>query len=347
MSAVLRRCTPFVTVVCTLAALAACTDSAAPPTATPSVIRDLTVPVATGVTVQVLPGLNGASPRSIDEFDEVVGSTSAGVPFYWSASRGVVLLAHPGYATAVAVSINDHGAMSGTAGGTTPVVWEPLPGGQFQPFEKPASQNCTAAGLNFDGDFVGTCTGGGVSYGTVFNWHGAPTETAGYQYNAISDDGWIAGAENNGTAATAAIVIDPSGTLTVLKGHDGATHMYSAVNAVALHGYLAGYSTEEGCTQAIVWGLFTANHDTWPSNLLGACGEATGITPEGYVVGFSFSGWAFVWDENPGPGLQALPGLGTSGETSKAVAISLNDALGTITSNGVTYTVIWHLPSRS
>lgn len=345
LSAVLRRSTPSVAVLCTVAALTACSDAAAP-RAAPSGIRDYTIPVASA-TVQVLPGLDGAQPRSIDEFDEVVGSTAAGVPFYWSASRGVVLLAHPGFSTAVAVSINDRGAMSGTAGGTTPVVWEPLPGGQFRTFEKPASQNCTASTLNFDGEFVGTCTGNGASFGTVYNWHGLPTQTAGYQYNSISDDGWIGGAQNNGTAATAAIVIDPNGNLTVLKGHDGATHMYSAVNFVAYHGYLAGYSTEGGCTQAIAWGLFTANHNTWPSNLLGVCGEATGITPTGYVVGYSFSGWAFVWDENPGPGLQVLPGLGTAGETSKAVAISLSDVLGTITSNGVTHTVIWHLPSRS
>lgn len=348
MFVVLRRCTSSVAIAGTLAALAACSDSTTTATspAAPSVIRDYTIPVATA-TVQVLSGLDGATPRSIDEFDEVVGSTSAGVPFYWSSSRGVVLLAHPGFATAQAVSINDRGAMSGTAGGSTPVVWEPLPGGQFRTFETPPSQSCSASNLNFDGNFVGTCTGSGSSFGTAYNWHGLPAQTAGYQYNWISDDGWIGGAQNNGTAATAPIVIDPSGNLTVLKGHDGAIHKYSAVNFVAYHGYLAGYSTEGTCTQAIAWGLFTANHDTWPANLMGVCGEATGITPTGYVVGYSFSGWAFVWSENPGPGLQVLPGLGTSGETSKAVAISLSDVLGTITSNGVTHTVIWHLPSRS
>lgn len=343
LSAVPRRCTPFVAV----AVLAACADSVNTPTASPdpSTIRASTVPVV-NATVRVLPGLDGAHPRSIDEFDEVVGSTAAHVPFYWSPSRGLILLAHPGFPTAEVASINDHGAMAGTAG-STPVAWMPLPGGQFRVFEKPANQNCAIMGFNFDAQMVGTCTGGGVSFGTLFAWHGLPTETSGYQYNAISDDGWIGGAQNNGIAATAPIVISPSGQLTVLRGSDGGIHKYSAVNAVAVHGYLAGYSTEGSCTQGITWGLFTTNHNTWPAHLIGACGEANGITPDGYVVGTSGDGHAWLWYENPGPGLQRLPGLGAAGETSTAVAISLHHALGTITSNGVTHTIIWNLPNRS
>jgi hypothetical protein len=297
-------------------------------------------------TVRVLPGLDGAHPRSINEFDEVVGSTAAGVPFYWSPSRGVILLSHPGFATAEVASINDHGTMAGTAG-ATPVVWLPLPGAEFRVLEKAAGQFCSVSGLTFDGEIVGTCAAGAASLGTVFAWHGLPTQSAGYQYNAISDDGWIGGAQNNGIAATAPIVIDPTGKITVLRGRDGGVHMYSAVNAVAVHGYSAGYSTESGCTQAIAWGLFTSNRSTWPAHLMGTCGEANGITPDGYIVGTSGGGWAWLWYENPGPGLQRLPGLGATGETSTAVAISLHHALGTITSNGVTHTIIWNLPNRS
>ena len=338
-----RRCAPWVAIMC----LAACSDSVTPPTASPdpSMTRSAALPVVSA-TVHVLPGLDGAHPRSINEFEEVVGSTSAGVPFYYSAGRGVILLAHPGFPTAEVASINDRGVMAGTAG-STPVVWAALPGGQFRVFEKPASQNCIVMGLTFDGEVIGTCVGGGASFGTVFAWDGLPHETSGYQYNAISDDGWLGGAQNNGVAATAPIIISPTGQLTVLRGRDGGVHMYSAVNAVSVHGRLAGYSTEGGCTQAITWGLFTANHDTWPAHLVGTCGEATGITPDGYVVGTSGGQWAFLWYENPGPGLQRLPGLGAAGETSTAVAISLHEALGTITSNGVTHTVIWDLPNRS
>jgi hypothetical protein len=296
----------------------------------------------------VLPGLDGAHPRGINEFEEVVGSTAAGLPFYYSASRGLIMLDHTGFATGQAVTINDKGAMSGTVGGNTPAVWMPLPGAELRVFQQPAGQSCYGAGLNFDGNFVGACVAStGTVYGAVFNWHGLPTETAGYQYNAISDDGYIVGAQNSNGVITAPIVITPSGQLTVLQGVDGAIHEWSSVNAVATGGYLAGYSTEDGCTQAVVWGLFTSGHVTWPGRYLDVCGEANGITSDGYVVGTSFSGWAFLWYEEPGPGLQLLPGLGQAGETSTAVAISLHEALGTITSAGVTHTVIWDLPSRS
>jgi hypothetical protein len=309
--------------------------------------RAAALPVV-NATVRVLPGLDGAHPRSLNEFDEVVGSTAAGVPFYWSPSRGLILLAHTGFTTAQAVSINDRGAMSGTAGGNTPVVWMPLPDGQLRAFQKPASQSCTGSGLTFDGEFIGTCVATNrAAFGTVYAWHGLPTETSGYEYNAISDDGWIGGAQDANGVLTAAIVISPKGQLTVLHGADGAIHNWSAVNAVATGGYLAGFSTEQSCTQGIVWGLFTSGHATWPARLLDVCGEANGITSDGYVVGTSFSGWAFLWYENPGPGLQRLPGLGQAGETSTAVAISLHHALGTITSSGVTHTVIWNLPNRS
>jgi len=347
LSAVLRRCAPALTI----AVLAACSDSTTTPSASPSgpagpsTLRPESVPVV-NATVRVLAGLDGFHPRSINEFDEVVGSTNTGTPFYWSPGRGLILLSHTGYATAEVASINDRGAMAGTAGGNTPVVWYPLPDGTFRVIQKPAGQNCTVTGFTFDAEIIGTCTAGGVSFGSVFNWHGLPTETSGYQYNAISDDGWIGGATNSGGAATGAIVISPTGQLTALRGHDGAIHKYSAVNAVSVKGRLAGYSTEGSCTQAITWGLFTSTPNTWPTNLMGVCGEANGITPDGYVVGTTGDGVAFLWYEQPGPGLQKLPGLGAAGEHSTAVAISLHHALGTITSNGVTHTIIWNLPDR-
>lgn len=347
LSAFVRRSMAPITVACTIAALAACSDSVAPPDsrATPTVLR-ASVAVAPAV-VHVLPGLDGAHPRSINEFEEVVGSTASGQPFYYSASRGVILLAHSGFATGEVESINDKGTMAGTAGGNTAAVWMPLPAGTFKPLQKPASQTCAANGVTFDGEIIGTCAGGGASFGTEFSWDGLPTEAAGYQYNAISDDRYIGGAGNNGSRTTGPIVIAPSGQVTALLGGDGQTHIYSAVNAVAVHGYLAGYSTEGQCTQAITWGLFTSSRPPWPARLLGICGQAHGITPDGYVVGTSGTNWAFLWYINPGPGLEALPGLGGSNETSTAVAISLHEALGTITSSGVTHTVIWDLPNRS
>src|SRR5215469_7790266 len=177
LSAVVRRCA-----FCLLIALvAACSDSASPTASRsdPSVLHAAVVPVV-NATVRVLPGLDGFHPRSLNEFDEVVGSTANSQPFYWSPSRGLILLPHTGFQWAEAESINDHGTMAGTATSSTPVVWMPLPADSLRVFAKPPSQTCRVSGLNFDGEIIGTCLGGGASFGTVFAWHGLPTETSGY-----------------------------------------------------------------------------------------------------------------------------------------------------------------------
>jgi hypothetical protein len=342
MSSGFVRLAQCLTATCTAAAVIGCSDSVAPPSATrdASTLRAAALPVA-NATVQVLPGLDGAHPRSINEFEEVVGSTAAGLPFYWSPSKGLILMQHGSYANAEPASINDRGVMAGTANFSVPATWQP--GGSFRALQKPANQNCTVHALTFDGLIVGTCLAGTTSYGTKFPWQGMPTETSGYRYNSISDDQWLGGAQVSGGNPTAPIIISPSGQVTVLHGHDGAVHP-GEVTFVATRGWSAGYSNEGGCAQAVAW-FFTGDHVTWPEYRLGTCGFATGVTTDWYVVGISSGNWAFLW--YPGPGLQRLPGLGGSGETSAAMAISLHHALGTITSNGVTHTVIWNLPNRS
>ena len=190
VSAVPRRSASLtVFTACTIAIITACSDSAAPPMASsdPSTIRAsaAALPVVNAV-VRVLPGLDGAHPRGIDEFDEVVGSTAANVPFYWSPSLGLVLLPHPGFATGQAVTINDHGAMSGTLGGSTAIVWMPLHTGQFRVFPSSASQSCSASVLTWGGQLIGTCVATNRTvYGTTYNWHGAPTQSSGYEYNDL------------------------------------------------------------------------------------------------------------------------------------------------------------------
>ena len=135
-----------------------------------------------------------------------------------------------------------------------------------------------------------------------------------------------------------------------LKGHDGLAHNNSAVNAVTSHGWAAGYSSEGGCQQAVAWLAHTGQ--SYPEFRMGVCGQANGLTHDWYVVGTASdsaldasSDWAFVWF--PGPGTQRLPGLGGTGETSTAVAVSaIHHVLGTITSGGTTHVVIWNVGSQ-
>ena len=149
----------------------------------------------------------------------------------------------------------------------------------------------------------------------------------------------------------APFIISPTQQITTLKGHDGLVHDKSAVNAVTHHGWAAGYSSEGGCQQAVAWLAHTGQ--TYPEFRMGVCGQSTGITDDWYIVGTASdsaldasSNWAFVWF--PGPGTQRLPGLGATGETSTAIAVSAtHHVLGTITSGGTTHVVIWDVGPRT
>lgn len=349
--------TSFVLMAGAVAFLVACSDAVTPPTAASpldasTVSEAASLPIA-NATVQVLSGLNGAIPWAINEFEEVVGATAAGQPFHWSPSNGLTVLPTNGHSPGHVAAINDYGVMAGAVtdprtGVSRVATW--LPSDQMELIGSipdsssahPAS--CGATGQTFDGKIVGSCEENSSQTAEVFPWHGAYVGTANAIYNTISDDDWIGGASTSGTTLTAPFLINPNGQTIILRGHDAAVHTGSAVTAVAIHGWAAGYSNEGGCQQAVAW-FHNSAQTSFPEYRLGVCGASYGVTDNWYVVGTSSTNWAFVWF--PGVGLQRLPGLGGTGETSSAFAISLYHAVGTITSGGVTQVVIWTIAPRS
>ncbi|HZS62583.1 MAG TPA: hypothetical protein VFA43_25205 [Gemmatimonadaceae bacterium] len=362
-----------ITTVTLLTMLAACSDSTSPSMTRAARMSEAVAsafPLA-HATVHVLAGLDGMTPTAINDSDEVVGYTGGPVansanfrPFRWTAAKGVTMLQLGNNAWAQANAVNDHGVIAGTGSveylaANRAVAW--LPDGSVRDLPlwpdsldtEVAPNGCAISGMNIYGAIVGTCIAhGAFQIATQFFWHSPATGAGNAEYTSISDDGWIGGAEDEEYQIGTPFIISPSKQGITLKGHDGLAHNGSAVNAITHHGWAAGYSGESGCRQAVAW-LDHAGQ-TYPEFRMGVCGQSTGITDDWYVTGTASDSaldastdWAFVWF--PGPGTQRLPGLGGTGETSTAVAISntTHHVLGTITSGGARHVVIWDVGPRS
>jgi hypothetical protein len=338
-------------------AAVACSDAASPDR---TALRQTLVDASSvaNATVTVLAGLDGLTPTAINDSDEVVGNTGASTAFFWTAAGGMHALATGGQPLTNAFAVNDYGVIAGEIGNADSVrgaVW--LPDGSVRTLQSPADSigleptfSCFASGINVYGVIVGGCVAMGLyDFPTIFNWHGSANDqspNAGGVYSAVSNDGWLAGASKaDNFNEPGAFIVSPAGELIRLRSYNGAISPTSSVSAIAVHGWAAGSDGNGGCQQAVAW--LYAPHQSWPEFRLGTCGAATGITDDWYVVGTgadaaldATSQWAFVW--SPGPGLRRLPGLGTSGEYSKAIAINArHHVLGQIVAGGVTHTVIW------
>jgi hypothetical protein len=87
------------------------------------------------------------------------------------------------------------------------------------------------------------------------------------------------------------ILISPAGQVIPLFDHNDQVDPLSDVHAVTLHGWAAGSSQEDTCTQTVAW---LANPgQTYPEFRLGVCGEAYGITDDWYVIGIGTSDGSF------------------------------------------------------
>jgi hypothetical protein len=337
-------------------ALYGCRDAPSPPSAL--AIHDQRA--AANASVTVLTGLDGVTPTAINDSDEVVGNTSDNAAFSWTASAGMKMLSTAGATLTNAFDVNDNGIIVGAIGNVDSVraaVW--LPSGSVRALQSPADStllepqfSCVAYGVNLYGAIAGSCEALSLYYfPTTFNWHGPANDqspNAGGQYSGVSDDGWLAGASRSDNFnQPGAFIVSPTGDLIRLRTHGGGISPISSVAAITRHGWAAGTDSAAGCVQAVAW--LSAPQQQYPEFRMGTCGAATGLTNDWYVVGTGTdaaqtptSQWAFVW--YPGAGLERLPGLGTTGEYSTAIAInSQHHILGQITSNGVTHTVIWKM----
>jgi hypothetical protein len=336
--------------------LAACSDSATPPTAAASriaktVASDFPVAQATIRVLSALSATGGFAASSINDSDEVVGNSSLG-PFKWTPAHGLQYLSVGNFPnTPAAIAVNDNGVIIGAGGDTTrqAVVW--LPDGTIRLLPKdtlsktlPQPASCGPVAINIYAQIVGACNSEVASIeGVIYNWHApAVASPIAQQFTSISDDGWMGGQLKNGGP----FVQSSTGEVVTLYGHDNMLHANGSwVNAVTRHGYAAGQSDEGGCLQAVAWLYAAGQH--WPEFRMGVCGTASGITPDWYVVGTAWdpnftpaSQFAFVWF--PEKGTQQLPGLSQGIVTSAVAVNSSHHVLGTIGSQ----VVIWNVGPR-
>jgi hypothetical protein len=362
--------TPLIIVVCA----AACSETAAPPSVqqSPLVQASAASLSVANATVHVVAALQNMTVSALNDSDEVVGDSVGGMPFRWTQKGGLQRLNIKAMTGSFAVpsSVNDNGVIAGfmSTGDSTynhAVAW--LPDGSVHIFPLPADStlfvgapdDCGVEGINIYGQMVGICTiNDGETTPAVFEWHGPTNDNppgfpSGTVLSSISDDGWIGGGPFPGTGTGKAFLVSPSGQVIPLQSHDSTSNQMfqSGVNAVTRHGWAAGVDFEDGCPQAVAW--LSAPGQSFPEFRLGTCGQAVGITDDWYVVGTGTdvaadvsSRFAFVWF--PGVGLQRLPGLGGTGETSMAFAINANHhVLGQIQSGNTVHTVIWYVAARS
>lgn len=351
-------------------AIVACSDSTSPAGATrPAFLAAgvAALPIA-NATVQVIPGLDGATPTAINNFDEVVGGgNEPNVPgvstaFRWDATSGVRFLPRsvPRFATA-ALALNDSGNVVGEDGPFA-VLW--LHGTMERRLSSAADTTraggCNSVGINNNGKIIGNCFVSQFHVGWIYDWpthsivlqsHFATMDGVPGVFHAVSNDGYIAGGNDGGFEALQAFILSPTRQLDILKPRFDSSLDFSEAVAVTYHGWAAGDDAEGAnaiCPVAVAW--LAAPHQFRPEYQLGTCGEATGLTDDWYVVGFGTDvafthPWAFVWF--PGPGLQRLPLPSGGADSSKVVGInSHHHAVGIVWSQGVQHVVIWKIATR-
>jgi hypothetical protein len=375
------------TVVCIVSSalvvltFAACSD-ATPPTADrasghPAISADL-LPVATGVHVAVLTGLDQVNATALNDWGEVVGSivTSGGgtQAFKWQATRGLRVLTTPSGVVTNAVGVNNAGQVAITITTDTSqsaAIWDWF--GHVMPLRDlstyrtaSARPTCTASAINNAGIVAGTCTvlGQPSSIPTIWtksgrpdalHWNGGSLIEHGYA-NAIADSGIVSIYDS--IPVDGAII---GGTAWSLKAQrevtpPGAVSARTTVGNLVANdsGYAAGWVTG-GCPQLAA--LFIAPFDGAQPPEIGICGAGVGISDDNVAVGWGYvnnhvGGPTFAWVWKPAYAFapHALPGLeggaAAARETSVATAINhRHQILGVITtSTGQRHTVIWTLP---
>jgi hypothetical protein len=310
------------------------------------------LPIA-NATVHVLAGLDSASPADISDSDWVVGSKFPPLrAFRWDPKRGVQWLQSFG-GESQAVAVHDIGNTVGQIGAHT-VVWLPNGNPDFFPLTFDSASafppDCGPLDMNKYSVIIGNCNYRQAANDPVlYRWHAPVQFRQGVPpFAAISDDGWIVGYPRPFTLDEGPVyVLSPNNEISALPVH-GQPGYQSAALGITVHGWAAGFDSSATCSEAVAW--LAAPNVFRPEFRLGTCGQATGLTPDWYIVGtgndpVDHHFFAFVWF--PGTGLQRLPGLGQAGETSTALKINrLHHVVGTLTSGGVRHTVIWDVGPR-
>jgi hypothetical protein len=321
-----------------------------------------------GVSVRILRGLVGStdSVTAFNDWDEVVGIrlTSPTRAFLWTALTGIHLLPTRSGWNSEAFAVNGLGTVVGDASRRpkqVPVEWvagivpvrmqvlfpqDSIPGGPHP--------GCVVRGINREGLMTGFCIDPAAGTWWVAEWKplGAVRSIcgaldcplAGFGY-AINSRGVIAGGPALDYFPLNAFIVIPTNTvdtLTKLSPLGPSSFGGDIAFAINDRSIPAGYGSLPGgltCHDPVVW----LNITMTPLDIGGGnCGQANGIDNRDDIVGTvqAPGDRAFIWDQ--AHGIQALPGLGGAAETSTAIAINdEGEVLGTVTSSGTKYDVIW------
>lgn len=333
-----------------------------------AVAADSLPPYAPGVHVAAIPGFANAGIGDINDFGEVVGTTTGIAK--WQVQRGTQLLALPNGETGFASGVNDMGqvaitletdtseiaAIWGWFGTVTPLRLLSTYESPNPNFQKPT---CIASGITNLGIAYGNCTVEGAAFSFPTRWtkFGTPDglHPAGGsaviegQLTAASDSGYVVGLDEGiQTGQRGGFVFTPGNVERIVPGYGGQSSFATLAEPLAVNdsGYAAGsaQSTAYQCTRAVAWLKSDSIQD------LGICGQAMAMSDDGIIVGRGGSGNGFAWVWTAATGIQRLPGLeggaALAAESSYPVAMNhVHQVLGfVVTSAGVVDVVIWTLP---
>jgi len=356
-----RRIVSVTAGVLTVAALACSrTDqSVSAPTIAERSVAASGLPIAAGVHVAALPGLDGpaATPAAINDFGEVVGlyvlPNGIGTAFKWQGSRGLTTYPPVG---PDAGAVNNHGDVLLQNLGSQLGIWDWY--GNVRPLRLLSTYTnnavdspfCGLGGINDRDVVVGYCMVGAApnfrQLATVWTPFGTPdvlltggpgTEISGIA-SAVSNTGYIVGTDS---IRQSGFVWTGQGKVTYLPYPGGST-----ATAVNDSGWVAG--TVSSVDSAAVW-LHGDSLMVLPVHVFVT---VSGISNSGEVVGSSSGAVPFAWVWTRAHGAQKLPPLegGTAGAQEVAQAFGINQQhqiIGRVLeTSGAIHSVIWTLPSQ-
>ena len=204
-----------------------------------------------------LPGAVATGAKGINNAGQIVGvfTDSSGNHGFLRAPDGTFTTLEPGYSPA---GINDHGDIVGSVNAFTfpRLGYLRTADGRITTFQAPGASQTWPAGLNNDGQIVGTyITGGSYSIGhgflravdgsfTTLDMPGLEPRNMGTWASAINNRGQIAGYL---LSYGYSFVRDPDGTYTLVTGF-GQTYVY----AIDDKGRLGGYVYDAGGTHGLL-----------------------------------------------------------------------------------------------
>lgn len=327
--------------------------------------------VRPGVSVRILKGLVGAtdSVTAFNDSDMVVGmriQSPTSMAFRWTVATGPHFLPMKAGWNGEAFAVNDSGTVVGDMSGVVsneswqlPTRWPLASGLQIMnlltPWDSLGSMKvqCVDRGINAEGMSAGWCfvplsfqyyVTTWAPSGAVSDECAAYCPVAGQGYAISSRQAVAGGPALDYPFLKAFVFVQPSAQDTLPKLTPPASSFGAdiafAINARGTTAGSAWVANGTNCSDPVVWLSFFQK----PKDIgIQFCGQANGVDDNNVVIGTLLlqpGVQAFIWTASTGT--QALPGLGGSNESSQAVAINnRREVLGTITSSGTKYDVIW------